>query len=223
MGGLTADRPKCLVNINEEETILSVQLRTLLKSGVDEIVITTGYKASLIAAYIKEHFPDTNVTFVHNELYNKTNYIYSVYLCNGLLEDDVLMLHGDLFFNETVLCGLLGCETSAAVVDSTQPLPEKDFKAAVADGRVTEISIKPRGRNLVALQPLYLLKKKDWLTWQDKIKEFCLNGSTDVYAENALKCVSDRLDIRPFDINGDLCMEVDTIDDLELLKTKLRT
>lgn len=42
-------------------------------------------------------------TFVKNELYKDTNYIYSIYCAREYLDDDILLMHGDLVFESAVL------------------------------------------------------------------------------------------------------------------------
>ena len=56
---------------------------------------------------VAAEFPTLRVSFVANEVYDKTNYIYSMHLARELLDDDVLMLHGDLVFNRAALGGIL--------------------------------------------------------------------------------------------------------------------
>ena len=42
MGDLTANKPKCLVTLKDNETILASQLKTLKNTGIKKILITTG-------------------------------------------------------------------------------------------------------------------------------------------------------------------------------------
>ena len=65
-------------------------------------------------------------------------------------------------------------------------MPKDDFKAKLVKNKVNCISSKYFGSDAVACQPFYKLKKEDWKLWKNKIREFCLDGKTDVYAENAL-------------------------------------
>ena len=46
-----------------------------------------------------------------------------------------------------------------------------------------------------------------------------LNGEVNVYAENAL---TDEITITPTDIKGDLCQEIDTVDDLNRIKELIK-
>ena len=74
----------------------------------------------------------------------------------------------------------------------------------------------------MAAQPLYKLNKTDWKVWLDKIAEFCENGTTGCYAENALNEVSDKCEIVPLDVEDRLCNEIDDQDDLATVSEKLK-
>ena len=43
MGTLSTEHPKCMTEISSHETILSRQLNLIMKMGIKEVVITTGY------------------------------------------------------------------------------------------------------------------------------------------------------------------------------------
>lgn len=53
MGALTANNPKCMVKVTDEETIISRQLRQLCEAGIKEAVITSGAHANILADYCK--------------------------------------------------------------------------------------------------------------------------------------------------------------------------
>ena len=217
MGDATKSSPKCLSMISDNVTILSNQLDMLIKHGLNNIVITTGAHSEVLKKYIKEKYPDLKVTFVHNLLFSSTNYIYSIYLARNELDDDIVLMHGDLVFSDEVLEGVLNQAQSCVVVDSTIELPEKDFKAVIKNGRVSMIGID-FFNNAYACQPLYKLNKKDWRIWLNSISDLCESGNTGVYAENALNQVTAQTNIIPYDIRGKLCQEVDTLSDLDAVK-----
>jgi len=56
MGDLTKDNPKCLVNLTDNETILSRQIDILQKVGVDEFIITIGPFGDIIPITLKRCF-----------------------------------------------------------------------------------------------------------------------------------------------------------------------
>ncbi|MCI8423745.1 MAG: phosphoenolpyruvate mutase [Lawsonibacter sp.] len=220
MGQLTEERSKCLTELSTGETILGRQLRLLGEAGVHEVVITTGFLAGQVEAHCQTQSFPGQITFVRNPLYESTNYIYSIACAQAFLDDDILLLHGDLVFEPAVLDGLLSCKSSCMVIDSTVPLPQKDFKAVLQDGYITAVGVD-RFQSAVAAMPLYKLNREDWLVWLGEIATFCQTGETGCYAENAFNQVSDRCRIVPLDIRGGLCAEIDTQEDLRAVSAAL--
>lgn len=208
------NHPKCMTRLSGEDTILSRQLRQLFKAGVRDVVITTGYCSDTLMEYTNRIAKNMNVTYVKNEAYDSTNYIYSIYLAESYLKDDILLLHGDLVFDDFILENLLETETSSMVVDSTIELPKKDFKAVISDGKILKVGIE-FFEHAVAAQPFYKMLQKDWFVWLNEIKLFCQQNNMKCYAEAALNKISDRCVIVPLDIKGELCREIDTMEDYE--------
>ena len=209
-----------MTQVTDKDTILSRQLRQLVGAGITEIVITTGPFDKILIEYCESLNLPVQFTFINNPDYAKTNYIYSLYLARNHLKSDILLLHGDMVFEDIVLRNLLQCPNSCMVVSSSLELPEKDFKAVILNDHITGIGVN-FFENAVAAQPIYKLNKKDWIIWLKKICEYCENGNTDCYAEDALNEVSDRCIIYPFDVKNHLCNEIDTIDDLVMVRENL--
>lgn len=220
MGVLTSEHPKCMTEISARDTVLSRQLRLLAKAGITDVVMTTGYFDRILVDYCKSLDLPLNFTFVDNPLYAETNYIYSIYCAREYLADDILLMHGDLVFEESVLDDMLACENSCMKVSSTVQLPKKDFKAVIKDGHVQKVGIEYFA-DAVEAQALYKLNKVDWKVWLDKICEFCEVGNCNCYAENALNEVSDICNIYPLDVRYRLCSEIDTQEDLKMVTERL--
>lgn len=221
MGVLTSEHPKCMTEISATETILSRQLKLLNELGVTDVVMTTGYFDTVLVNYCKSLDLTMNFTFVNNPLYAETNYIYSIYCAKDELRDeDIILMHGDLVFEYSVLEDLLANEGSCMKVSSTIELPEKDFKAVVKAGRVQAVGIEFFDSAMEA-QALYKLNKTDWNVWLDKICEYCESDKRNCYAEVALNEVTNDCVIDAFDVKNRLCMEVDNNEDLAVAKSKL--
>ncbi|MEA5010977.1 MAG: phosphocholine cytidylyltransferase family protein [Angelakisella sp.] len=215
MGKLTADKPKSMCPIGNGYTIISWQLELLRRCGVTDVIITTGYRALQLEEHIRSCGEGMNLTFVHNPDYDKTNYIYSMFLAREYLDDDIISLHGDLVMEQQVMESLLSTSDSCVVVDSTLPLPEKDFKAKLKDSKVSAIGIEFFGEGCVACQPAYKWHKKDIAQFLDSVEQFCSNGQTKVYAENAFNAISNEITLMPLEVKGRLCSEIDNIEDLK--------
>ena len=220
LGDLTKNNPKSLVEIKSNQTIFSRAINILSEYSSD-FIITTGYLSEVLIDYVENNFSDLNFTFVHNFVYDKTNYIKSLDLIEGI-DDDVILLHGDLVFSRDVADKVINSPNSSVVIDSTIELPKDDFKAKIVNNEVNCISTKYFGDDAVACQPFYRLKKEDWDAWKCKMHEFCQNGNVNVYAEDALNTILNQIMIYPLDINGDLCMEIDDKDDLKKVRVLLK-
>jgi len=221
MGVLTSEHPKCMTEVTPRDTILSRQLRQLTEAGVKEIVMTTGLFDKVLVDYCLSLDLPLEYTFVNNPVYRETNYIYSIYCAREHLDDDILLLHGDLVFENAVLDMVLASEESCMTVSSTLPLPEKDFKAVIENGRIRKVGIE-FFTSAMAAQPLYKLKKDDWRVWLDEIVAFCENDNRKCYAENAFNQVSDKCVIRPVDVCDMLCAEIDNPEDLATVSARVK-
>ena len=221
MGALTSQHPKCMTEISYHETILSRQLSQLADAGITDVVITTGLFDGVLVDYCRSLGLPLRFTFVKNPDYRETNYIYSIYCAREALDDDILLMHGDLVFENTVLDAVLAHAGSCMTVSSALALPEKDFKAVIHDGKIEKVGVEFFDDALAA-QPLYKLTRDDWRVWLEEIAAFCERGDRKCYAENALNQVSGRMNLVPLDVGGQLCSEVDNPEDLSAVSACLR-
>lgn len=224
MGVLTSEHPKCMTEISATETILSRQLKMIADAGITEVIMTTGAFDSVLVNYCNSLDLPLHITFVKNPVYDKTNYIYSIYCAKEYLkDDDVILMHGDLVFENTVFDDVLASVTSCMSVSSTLDLPEKDFKAVITDGKIQKVGIE-FFNDAMAAQPLYKLLKDDWAKWLDAIIAFCESDDETkrkCYAENALNKIEDK-NIAPLDFTDRLCAEIDNPEDLAVVSSRLK-
>lgn len=220
MGTLTSEHPKCMTEIIGTDTIISRQLKMLKVAGIKDIVITTGYYDSVLMKYVDTLDLNLSITYINNPLYRETNYIYSIYCAKEYLDDDILLLHGDLVFEESVLQELLSCKQSCMKVSSTTPLPEKDFKAVVKNGYVEKVGIEFFDSAMEA-QAMYKMNRNDWMIWLERICVYCENNNRKCYAEVALNDVCDKCNIIALDVKDRLCTEIDNIEDLEKVRKRV--
>ena len=67
MGSVTENRPKCMVKISKEDTILSRQLKLLNEAGIKEVIMTTGPFEDELISYCKSLELGQTYTFVNSE------------------------------------------------------------------------------------------------------------------------------------------------------------
>ena len=213
MGEFTKNHHKSMVPLKDGESIFHRQIRLLSEEGIKEFIVTTGPFEDQLKkeAY---SFPDLDFTFVRNDIYDRTNYIYSMYLARKYMNDDMVFLHGDLVFNRSLVRDVLNCsEKNTATVNFTKALPEKDFKGRVKDGKVLEVSVKIFDDDCYAFQPFYKMDKATAAAWIKKVEEYIDKGEDKCYAENALNEIFSELNVRAFSYENYYIDEIDNLDD----------
>ena len=220
---LAPDLPKTLVPVAGKPMIGWI-LESLKKRNLSEIVITTGFKAEKIEDYLRGFDKDglPPIRTVLSDRFEDTNYIYSLWLARDfLIGEDVLLIHGDMMYAPSLLAPLLGSKRSSITVsESTVPSP-KDFNARMRDGKVISVEVRITGGDVRPCMPLYKWKADDFAVWIKSIDLFVSEGNVKVYAENAFNILDGKLELWPVWYGDELCMEIDTEEDLKLAEKLL--
>ena len=104
---LTSNATKCMVEVNGV-TMIERALSQLDALKLNRIVIVVGYEGQKLIDYISSLGVHTQIEYVSNDVYYKTNNIYSLYLAKDyLVQDDTILLESDLIFEDAVLKRLL--------------------------------------------------------------------------------------------------------------------
>ena len=223
MGALTSEHPKCMTPIGGGYTILSRQLTQLAQAGIHEVVITTGPFVETLQAYVAGLRLPLTVQYAHNADYAATNYIVSMLkAAPQLAGDDLLLFHGDLVMEQQVLRELVASRRSVMTVDSALPLPQKDFKACLRDGRIVAVGVEFFGEDCVACQPAYRWLAADFAAWLAAMARLVAQGQTSVYAENAFNDLDGAIPLYPLELQGRLCVEIDNAEDLATVGERFR-
>ena len=140
MRPLTDSNHKTLLNIGDQSIIQRI-VTGLTENDVDDIVVVTGYLHREVSEHLLASFPDANFTFVHNEIYDKTNNIYSMALAFEQVDinDDVLLIESDLIYYPHIIKTLIeDPRENVALVDKYGQGMDGTV-VAVEDGVVTNV------------------------------------------------------------------------------------
>ena len=223
MRPFTNKNPKCLVKLNGK-TILEHEIDNLLHYGIENMIITVGPFEEKIKNHMIRKFPRLNVVYIKNELYNSTNYIYSMWLARNLIDDDIVLLHGDMVFDKKLLGKLLVAKSpNCALVNNHIKPPEKDFKGEIINNRIKKIRVDLSGKNAFFLAPIYKFSRPDFKLWLNKIGIFVKKWNVNVYAEEAFNKLSNKIKLSPVYFERELCMEIDNFGDLETARNFFKT
>lgn len=219
---LTRYTPKALLKIREKP-LLGYQIDSLIESGILDLIITTGPFENKIKKFVYRKYPNVNVVYVKNPKYRTTNYIYSMWLTKECIDDNIVLLHGDLFFDKRLLKKLIDAKYSNCVlVNNMVEPPDKDFKAVIRDNRVIKIGVEFSGRDVFFLAPMYKFSMPDFIYWLDEVGKFMKKGKVKIYAETVFNEISDRIVLHPLYFDKEICLEIDTKEDLKLARNLVK-
>lgn len=221
---LTKNKPKCMVELYNNETILERQIRILQKYGIKNYIITTGPYQKQIKDLCDKKFKELNIQFVQNNKYETTNYIYSIYLAkNQIKNEQIIMMHGDLVFDENLIKEITRQQIqNIGLINKKQKLPEKDFKAKIKEETIKEISVNltPQ-KNVYTFMPLYKLDKQITNLWLEEIDKYIKQNKVNVYAEEALNKITNEIQLNYFEYSNYYCKEIDDKKDLETVNKEI--
>lgn len=139
---LTLNTPKCLLNVGERP-LLQRSMDAIIQSGVKDFVIVTGYLHEMIEDFVTKHYGDTiNVKFIHNDVYDSTNNIYSLWLARPEADgEDFLLLDSDLLYDPQIVAKVVNNSNANIMTLIKHELGEEEMKVVTdKEGTIKEIS-----------------------------------------------------------------------------------
>lgn len=132
LGRLTDDRPKCLLRVGHR-TLIEHQVDALRNAGIEHFVIVTGYRATMVEAVVGRA-----AEYVRNEIYDRTNSLYSLALALPRARNGFVLTNGDVLFHPRLLESLVeGPHRDALLYEPGEDLGDEEMKVRIEDGRVT--------------------------------------------------------------------------------------
>ena len=110
---LTKTIPKCLFSIGKT-TILDRQIDLLIKNGIEDILIVTGYASDLI----QKHLNQKNVKILENKKYDLFDNLYSFWCAKNFIKTDFICIYGDLIFDENLLSQFIQNKDNCLIIDN---------------------------------------------------------------------------------------------------------
>lgn len=205
--------PKALVKIFQNKTILDFQLEGILKKvRMQDIIIVVGFKKQEIMSKYR------NFNFVENNEFNITNTSKSLLKGIENLDDDVIWLNGDIYFQEEVLNLLLENDSSCCLVDDKKCGVE-EIKFNINKKTINEISKNVKNPIGEALG-INKIKKDDLSYFKNELKNVKNVDYFEKAIENLIK--KNKVKFYPINIEKLFCVEIDYQKDLKVVKKYLK-
>ncbi|MFM2042626.1 MAG: hypothetical protein RLY86_1202 [Pseudomonadota bacterium] len=138
---LTAERPKCLIDLSGM-SLLEWQIRALAANGVRDAVVVTGFAADLMDRTVAEMaVPGISVRTLYNPFYALADNTASCWVARHEMEGDFLVLNGDSLVEPAIVDRLLtrAIAPVTVTVDRKTDYDADDMKVRDVDGRLLAI------------------------------------------------------------------------------------
>ena len=222
---LTNNTPKCLLKVGER-SLLQRSMDALIMSGIHEFVFVTGYLHGMIEDFVSSTYKDIECTFIHNDVYETTNNIYSLWLARPKAEnEDILLLDSDLLYDPQIIARVLSQKEDNVLTLIRHELGEEEMKVVVdAKGTITEIS-KTCSSSQAAGESLGIEKMgKAYTSALYKELEHMMNEEhlENVFYERAFeRLIEQGHSFSVLDVSDLFSCELDTVEDFETAKQKI--
>ncbi|MCZ7556477.1 MAG: phosphocholine cytidylyltransferase family protein [Bacteroidia bacterium] len=222
---LTDETPKCLLDIGGK-CILERMIDNLTGNGVTSFVIVTGYLDHLIRDFVTRRFPDINVEFVHNPVYDSTNNIYSLWLARDAMRGHaMLLLDSDILFAPEIVGALLAAPQDNCLALRRGPVGDEEIKVLLGpDERVREISktvpVGDAAGESIGIERF----SPSWVRAMYALLERMITheGRSGIFYEAAFEeMIEQGHVVYAVDVSAWPCMELDTVDDVLHARTVL--
>jgi histidinol-phosphate/aromatic aminotransferase/cobyric acid decarboxylase-like protein/choline kinase len=228
LGKYTKNNTKCMLPINGK-TLAERALDALNEAEIHRCIFVVGYKKENVIAFLGNKYKNVEIIYISNDIYDKTNNIYSLYLAKDfLLQDDTLLLESDLIFENQLISDMLSNpDTTIAAVARFE---------SWMDGTVVQLT---ENKNIAAFIPkkLFNFNEKDSYYKTVNIYKFSRNFSQNTYVpfleaysrtmgnneyyEQVLRVIAtlDKSELKAFVLTGQKWYEIDDIQDKNIAET----
>ena len=225
---LTHNNTKCMVKVCGVSLIERL-LNQLEKQNLDRIIIVVGYEGKKLIDFISQLNIKTEIKFIDNPIYDKTNNIYSLSLArHELKEDDTLLFESDIIIDDGIIESMIADpRDTLALVDKYESwmdgtcveLDEDDSIINFVPGSKFDYSAKDSYYKTVNIYKFS--KEFSCNCYVPFLKAYQSALGENEYYEQVLRVITmlDNPAIKAKRLNGEKWYEIDDVQDLDIATT----
>lgn len=228
LGDYTKDNTKCMVPVNGVRLIDRL-LGQLSRLSIGRVIIVVGYKGDNLRRHIGQRYPELNIEYIENPVYDRTNNIYSLALAKEKMqEDDTLLIESDLIFSEKLPQMILeNPYPNLALVAKYEPwmdgtmvrinqdmdiinfVPKQAFSYSDVGKYYKTVNIYKFSREFICQKYIPFLNA------------YCQALGNNEYYEQVLRVITllDQSELKALPIGNEKWYEIDDVQDLDIAET----
>ncbi|MDR2196211.1 MAG: phosphocholine cytidylyltransferase family protein [Gallionellaceae bacterium] len=210
------NQPKCCVEVDGKPLIKGT-MELLNRKGITNIAVVTGYQEK----FILQALEGFQYTRYFNPFYRVANSISSAWFARDFIAgDDLLIMNGDVFMEDSVLDQLLSDDRSPLMLSDSTRIEEADYRFQWSDGRLLKYG-KQLGNEETTGEYVGIAKlDRDYLVgFRQRIIEAVAAEDYNCWWEDVIyRTVDEGKDVYVKDIAGRFWAEVDYVEDYERIK-----
>ena len=211
---LNIKKPKCLISIGST-TLIRRSVNLLVSKGISDITVIVGFKGHLIRNEL-----NNDVAYFENPDFHSTNSIKSLWYAKDLLEDNVLLLNGDLYYEHAILDYAINQTNPVVMLADSTRIDNADYRFSFSDDQIDQF-----GKHLTNQETdgeyigIVRIDKCFIKTFKQTLEEMITAGKSNIWWEDVLySFIAEQIPIHYFDVAGTFWSEVDTLQDYNYLQ-----
>jgi choline kinase len=215
---LTADHPKCLLDI-EGQAIIEWQIGELSKCGIDRVSVVAGYHYNKVKKLMDEHYHSCRVRVLYNPTFSWADNLYSCWAARHEMGEEFVLLNGDTLFEAAILEHLLDAPAQPLTLVTHQKphYDADDMKVSLDGDRLVDIGKQLTADSVDAESiGMILFREKGPLMFRRALENAMRDPSayTQWYL-SVIACMAKSMPVGTFSANGFQWCEVDFPADLK--------
>jgi choline kinase len=219
---LTTDLPKCLLPVGLA-SVLSLQLDTLFRHGIETATVVTGFNAHLVKEELRSRQTGPKVKTLFNPFYQVADNLASCWMARKSMKQDFLLINGDTLFSPPLLERVLNAPTKdiCVTIDQKDHYDGDDMKVSLEGKRLTAIgkTLLPQQTHGESIGMLRFMNDGPAI-FRDELKRLMkLEEGTKSWFLSAIHGLAQNGQrINTINIKGSTWAELDTPEDYEICR-----
>jgi choline kinase len=216
---LNIKKPKCLISIGST-TLIRRSVNLLVSKGISDITVVVGYKSDLIHNEL-----NNDVDYFENPDFQTTNSIRSLWYAKDLLEGDVLLLNGDLYYEIDILDYAINQTNPVVMLADSTRIDKADYRFGFSGNQINRF-----GKHLTNQETdgeyvgIVRIDQSFIKTFKQTLEDMITAGKSNIWWEDVLySFIEKQIPIHYFDIAGTFWSEVDTLQDYNYLQNWIKS